>query len=110
MSGSIRLLPGWRSQHYHSPPPSLLKFLTAHSPVSSDDGCRAVVGDCGAQLDCGKGVGTSGMGKETGSCQKVCKCHSGISVTKQRLLSLVAITSKEESMVKLIPDYVFPHP
>lgn len=77
MSGSTRLVPSWKSQQYHSSSSFSAEILQCPQPFSSDDGCRAVVGDCGAQLDCGKGVGPSGMGKETGNHQKVCKCQQG---------------------------------
>jgi len=69
------------------PPPSLLNFSAVRSPASSDDGCRAVVGDRGTKLDCGEGVGTSGRGKETGNHQEICEDHAGVPLTKQRLLS-----------------------
>lgn len=74
------------------PSSSLLKFLAARSASSSDDGCRAVVGDRGTQLDCGKGVGTSGRGKETGNHQVIWKDHAGDLLTEQGLFSVARMT------------------
>lgn len=88
VSGSTRSLPSWGLQPITRVlPPSLLRFSAVRNPTSSDDGCRAVVGDRGTQLDCGKGVGTSGRGKETGSHQEICKDHARVLLTKQRLFS-----------------------
>lgn len=85
MSGSTRLLPSLGVACML--PPSRLKFSAIRSSASSDDGCRAVIGDRGTQLDCGKGVGTSGMGKETGDHQEICEDHAGVPLTKQKLFS-----------------------